>query len=128
MIVFLVLLQVITCMIITIAYASTTARQSCGMFALLNHIQRHQTVPYTAPISLRLRGLGALATCLGTLLCGFRLAPVTGAPFCLELLLVSLLLCYWRHSISVGHPHLAPARLEFSNVAHTLSAVALLMG
>ena len=65
-------------MIITIAYAANNVRTSVGMFTLMYHIQKNNAVTATAPIGLGLRGIGAAGMCLGTLLCGFRLVPVTG--------------------------------------------------
>ena len=42
------------------------------------HIYKVGAVTRTAPIDLEMRGFGAVGMCLGTLLCGFRLVPVTG--------------------------------------------------
>lgn len=42
------------------------------------HIYKVGAVTRTAPIDLETRGFGAVGMCLGTLLCGFRLVPVTG--------------------------------------------------
>ncbi|DBB04957.1 TPA: Na+/Pi symporter [Trebouxia sp. C0006] len=71
--------QIITCTIISIAYGANNARTSVGMFTLMYHIHSTGTVTGTAPISTALRGVGAVGMSLGTLLCGYRLAPVTGA-------------------------------------------------
>ncbi len=71
-------MQIITCTLISIAYGANNARASVGMYTLLYHIHTTSTVTGVAPISLALRGVGALGMSLGTLLCGFRLVPVTG--------------------------------------------------
>ncbi len=84
--------QVITCMILTIAYAANNVRTSCGVFSLMYHIHHHSAVTLTAPVSTGLRGIAAVGMCLGTLLCGFRLVPVTGELiFCISVCLPVLL-------------------------------------
>ena len=70
--------QVLTCAIITIAYSCNNVRTSVGLYAIMTHIFRVGAVTLTAPIDLQMRGFGAVGMCLGTLLCGFRLVPVTG--------------------------------------------------
>ena len=75
----LLVVQVVTCMITSIAFAANNARTSVGMFSLMWHLHHSNTVTGTAPVSLALRGVGAVVMTLGTLLCGFRLVPVTGA-------------------------------------------------
>jgi len=71
-------MQIITCTLISIAYGANNARASVGMYTLLYHVHTTSTVTGVAPISMALRGVGALGMSLGTLLCGFRLVPVTG--------------------------------------------------
>ena len=48
------------------------------MYTLMYHIYATSTVTGVAPISTALRGVGAVGMSLGTLLCGYRLVPVTG--------------------------------------------------
>lgn len=71
-------MQVITCMVMTIAFASNSARTSLGLFAIMLRIYSTESVTLRAPIPLWLHVLGAIGLCLGTLLCSFRLVPVTG--------------------------------------------------
>ncbi|DBA79742.1 hypothetical protein WJX77_004526 [Trebouxia sp. C0004] len=71
--------QVITCTIISMAYGANNARASVGMYTLMYHIHTTNSVTGVAPISLALRVIGAVGVSLGTLLCGSRLVPVTGA-------------------------------------------------
>ncbi len=71
-------MQVITCTIISIAYGANNARTSVGMYTLMYHIHSTGIVTEVAPISVALRAVGAVGMSLGTLLCGYRLAPVTG--------------------------------------------------
>ncbi len=71
-------MQIITCTLISIAYGANNARASVGVFSLMHHIHTTKIVSGVAPISLALRGVGAVGMSLGTLLCGFRLVPVTG--------------------------------------------------
>ena len=66
-------------MITTTAFACISVRSSVGLFAIMVHITKvEEEVTLTAPIELWLRVFGAVGMCLGTLLCGFRLVPVTG--------------------------------------------------
>ena len=77
-------LQVITCMVVSIAYAANNVRTSCGMYSIMYHIHKTSSVTATAPIGFPLRSVGALGMVLGTLLCGSRLVPVTGRQSALE--------------------------------------------
>lgn len=65
-------------MIVSMAYGANNARTSVGVYALMHAIYRSGTVTQYASISLQLRCMGAVGMGLGTLLCGFRLVPVTG--------------------------------------------------
>ena len=70
--------QVVSSVMITIAYACNNVRTSVGLYAIMVHIHQAEAVTQTAPIKLRLLVFGAVGMCSGTLLCGFRLVPVTG--------------------------------------------------
>lgn len=65
-------------MVLTMAYASNGARTSSGFFAVMLRIYNVDAVTLRAPVQLWMRAFGAVGMCLGTLLCGFRLVPVTG--------------------------------------------------
>lgn len=74
---------------ITIAFACNNVRTSVGLYAIMVHIHQAEAVTQTAPIKLWLLVFGAVGMCSGTLLCGFRLVPVTG--MCTTLLSCPLL-------------------------------------
>lgn len=65
-------------MLVSMAYGANNARTSVGVYALMYSIYSTGTVEQYASISITLRCMGAVGMGLGTLFCGFRLAPVTG--------------------------------------------------
>ena len=74
------MLQIVSCLVVSIAYGANNARTSVGVYALMHSIYTSGKVTQYAQISWQLRCLGAVGMGLGTILCGFRLVPVTGAP------------------------------------------------
>lgn len=108
-------MQIITCTIISIAYGANNARTSVGMFTLMYHIHSTGTVTGTAPISTALRGVGAVGMSLGTLLCGYRLAPVTGMSH--------LGLCATVSSWTLCSGCVSPPMLSILVLVHTCSFV-----
>ena len=61
------------------------------------HVREVGAVTLTAPIDLKLRGFGACGMCLGTLLCGFRLVPVTGTTYLTPATAPALPRTAWSH-------------------------------
>lgn len=74
------LVQALISMCLSVAHGANNARTSLGVFTAMLAIHRSSTVTETVPLGFAWRLLFAAGMGLGTLVLGFRLTPVTGAP------------------------------------------------
>lgn len=70
--------QVLTSLFLSVAHGANNARTSVGVLTLMRDLQSTGVVTATVHIGFTSRGFGAVGMALGTLLWGFRLAPITG--------------------------------------------------
>ncbi|KAL0050078.1 hypothetical protein WJX82_004015 [Trebouxia sp. C0006] len=70
--------QVVTCLCLSVAHGANNARTSVGVLLFMADLYHSGAVSTAVNIGFGGRIVGAVAMALGSLLCGFQLAPVSG--------------------------------------------------